>query len=292
MAEPILEISTRAPLPEGVDLASQLQVVSGSFNPAPTNLLIFIHGFNDTRAFAEGAYEEFLDHSGLANYPLVGSPCFFHWPGNRNWGIFSVAAYVVDPDYATKSAALLYGFLVSPQVCGLKPMQITLLTHSLGGRVALELLKLAAADSANPLRPRFNVLCMMAAAVIVSAVQPSGYLAPAVRLPARTAVLYSNSDDVLKLGFPIGETVAGEAFFPTAVGHAGDPSVLWNVRPDMGVYQYGHSSYWPGTQSAAFVSSYLTGTTLPPPPNRSTPVQAIASRTLPPPAVISSRTIG
>jgi pimeloyl-ACP methyl ester carboxylesterase len=292
VADPILEISVRSPLPEGVNVAAQVQIVSGSFNPAPSSLLIFIHGFNDTRAFAECAYKEFLANSDLANHPLIGSPCFFHWPGNRNWGVFSVAAYVVDPGTAEQSAALLYRFLASPQVSGLKPLQITLVTHSLGGRVALELLKLAAADAGNHFRPQVNVLCMMAAAVMVSAVEPAGYLGPAARLPNRTAALYSQYDDVLKFGFPVGETAAREGFFPTAVGHGGDPSMLWNARPDMGLYRYGHSSYWPGAESAAAVATFLNPPSPPPTPLRSTAIRTRPERSLPPPAALVSRTVG
>jgi hypothetical protein len=287
MSASAFEITLRGPAgnPDGVELLSAVQIVSGYFDPPPGKLVLFIHGFNDTREFAESAYQEFLENSGISDGALSGQPCFLHWPSNRNWGILSPACYVVDPPIAVKAGQLLYAFLKQRVMPGPEPLHVTIISHSLGVRVALEALAQAAADG-DPRKPRFDALCTMAAAVCVSAVESGGNLLPAVQSSQKSTVLFSGDDMALDLGFPVGETVAGEGFFPTAVGHAGEPSTLWTNRSDMGVFSYGHSDYWPGKESASSVARFL-GLPTPKPPV----AQTMASRELPPPHSIPSKSL-
>jgi hypothetical protein len=94
----------------------------------------------------------------------------------------------------------------------------------------------------------------------------------------KNPVLYSKGDEVLHWTFPLGETAAGEGFFPTAVGRTGGPPNTWHVPNAMSHAgeAYSHGSYWPGEESATVAAFALGGA-----PAADTPENAIAS--IPPP---------
>jgi hypothetical protein len=68
-------------------------------------------------------------------------------------------------------------------------------------------------------------------------------------------VLYSRNDRVLHWAFSLGETVAGEGFFPTAVGRFGQPPGTWIKRQELGGHD--HGDYWGDPRAAALVARLL-----------------------------------
>jgi pimeloyl-ACP methyl ester carboxylesterase len=273
-------INLRCP-PDGEEVTQNPQAIP----PLSSDQSIFlIHGYNDSLADAREAYASFLNPSydqalirslgpdassdyiralngdTLESISRWGEICLVFWPATV-WGVFSAAAYVPELRLAAASAnalaSVLMGIKQTPQP------QIALISHSMGNRLALQMLSVS-----NPAIP-CRTMCLMAAAVAVEMVTGTAqpYLWPSIAAIERKRVLYSKNDDVLKMGFPIGEAFAGEGTSLTAVGHAGDPLYAWtdtkNMRP------YGHGDYWAatndkdGTTSRDIVLDFLSTTMLP-----------------------------
>jgi hypothetical protein len=125
--------------------------------------------------------------------------------------------------------------------------------HSLGARVTLELLTCLASPAGGSAWMRGA--CLMAAAVPVGMVNAGGALVTGTLLPARTLVLYSRSDAVLHWAFPLGQTLAGEGFFPTAVGRCGDPAQRWTDEAEL--LGDNHGDYWGDPRTAVQVARFL-----------------------------------
>jgi len=248
-------------------------------------LTILIHGYNADECAAWRSYDRFLDESDLESHPLAtGAVCTFYWPGDASLGWFSGASYPLELAAARRSAAQLLAFL-RELAAAAGDLAVALVCHSLGNRVALELLK-AYVEAGAPAGLRFTSACLMAAAVPVRLVEDAQRLGRAAAAVAgrRTLVLYSESDGVLRWAFPSGETaIPGEGWFPTAVGRFGDPDRTWGEREDMA--PYGHGDYWRGRQAAGYVRRLL-GIASPAPARTA----AIAARPLPA-ATLGSRTL-
>jgi hypothetical protein len=270
--------------PEGGPVAPEVAPPAANFPLAGSRIAILIHGYNNTERKALESYGKFLADSQIGGALAVGQVCEFVWPGDKPWGMFSALSYPAEIGPARESAAALYRFLKQLQPPGGWPLEIALVCHSLGNRLMLELLGNYVNDP-NPPGIRFHTGCMMAAAVPVFMVDAGGALRSAAEALDRTVVLYSARDGVLHWAFPLGETVAGEGFLPTAVGRHGDPeSGLWLERDDMGTY--GHSDYWSGTRSAAIVASFL-GVAV----ERQTPESVIPARDTPEGVAVEGRSL-
>ncbi len=138
-------------------------------------------------------------------------------------------------------------------------MEVSLVGHSLGCRVVLELLALW--TGGMPPNIRLGTVALMAA-VVVRHVDQGGQLRAAATLSDDTLVLHSEGDAVLHRAFPLGETAAGESFFPIAVGRFGGPLQTWKQHFPMATAAakaYGHGSYWPGDESSHAVIAVLGG---------------------------------
>lgn len=265
---------------EGGDVAERVSVKQGAL-AHPTRVTLLVHGYNVIQKDALASYGEFLSHSGLDGSLAAGQVCEFVWPGDKRWGVLSAAAYPFEIGKARESAARLYDYLKGVQTANGWPLEVQLVCHSLGNRLLLELLERWLEDG-SPTALRFTACALMAAAVPVPMVAEGGALGPAAGAPGKTLVLYSGSDAVLHWAFPPGETVAGEGFFPQAVGRAGEPDGRWSERAQMA--GYGHGSYWPGAESAKSVLAFLGGA-----PERALPEAAIPEHALPAPGAIESR---
>ena len=100
----------------------------------------------------------------------------------------------------------------------------------------------------------------MAAAVPVSFAEPSGPLFRAATLSATRRTLYSEADTVLHFAFPLGESAAGEGFFPTAIGRFGQPQSDWTAEAEMFIdaqHGYNHGDYWPQPATIAQISAFF-----------------------------------
>jgi pimeloyl-ACP methyl ester carboxylesterase len=256
------------------------------------NLIILVHGFNVSRTDALGSYGQFLDNLKKKFNTQTAPIAEFLWPGDEPNKIISTLSYPNQIKPAIDSGRALAAFLSGLQHSG--PLVVNLVGHSLGCRVILEML----AEWTGGLQPNVfvGVVVLMAAAVVVKQVNAGGALRSAATMTLKNSVLYSEGDPVLHWTFPIGETAAGEGFFPTAVGRTGGPGATWHSPYPMshnGV-AYVHGSYWPGEESATAVAFALggaparitseNGVVASPPPvensiaSRATPVRNLDSR--------------
>ena len=255
-------------------------VTKDTISPFPaltsSELLLLIHGYNDGLMEAREAYASFLNPSfdqelvrslppnawmayinalqgeTLDSFAQSREVCLVFWPGDVFGRTISAAAYGPEIEMARQSAHALANFLIefaatAPGNC---PAQFTLVCHSLGNRLGLEMLK--ALNQSVPCR----AMCLMAAAVAVS--MATGITSPdfsaTIRGIDKSLALYSDCDSVLTYAFPLGEAASGEGSDLEAIGHLGNPSVgLWTERDDM--HPYGHGDYWLANPSAAGVTS-------------------------------------
>ena len=106
--------------------------------------------------------------------------------------------------------------------------ELVLVAHSMGCRVALELVR---ALNERGFKPEIR-LFLVAAAAAVSAVQGAGRLASAARSAVHSSVYYSHVDEVLGPVFQVGQALAGEGGWRVeAIGLRGRPSQgLWSRR--------------------------------------------------------------
>lgn len=129
----------------------------------------------------------------------------------------------------------------------------------------------------------------MAAAVPVSFAEPSGQLYRAATLSATRRTLYSESDTVLHLAFPLGESAAGEAFFPTAIGRYGQPQSDFTAESEMFIdahHGYNHGDYWSQPATIPQISAFFNI------PTASTPAAtSVAAHIMPPPNSLAQNSI-
>ncbi len=247
--------------------------------------MLLVHGYNNDEAEARQSYERFVERLrriGAGATAVLGDLGKFYWPGDADLGPVSFISYPTEIRPARDSAARLapyLGGLTGPEGT---PTEIFFVCHSLGSRLTLELLNAMALQPSSPVR--FAGTCLMAAAVPVEMVEDAGQLLPGATLSGTTVILYSRDDIVLQWAFPLGQTVAGEGFFPTAVGRFGQPWGLWSGRSELSGDN--HGDYWKDPRAAARVARLL---------GVAVPVEigeaSIASRALPDPPLASTRAI-
>lgn len=220
--------------------------------PSLSRVLVLIHGYNNTETAARQSYDAFLEHARGSAVGVFWPVAAFYWPGDKPWGALSRLSYPFEIQSAREAAHELCVFLSALTGPGGTPVELAFVSHSLGGRLLLELL-----NEARMLAPRpiVSTVCMMAAAVPVNRLEPDGPLRPAAEVPRRAVVLHSEHDTVLKWAFRIGQFAAGEGFFSRAVGRFGEPRVgLWAASIETA---HNHGEYWNGADCAAEVSRQL-----------------------------------
>jgi pimeloyl-ACP methyl ester carboxylesterase len=217
-------------------------------------LVLLIHGYNNTIPEAEAAYEQgFIrlqqalarhapDHNIAPDRDFVE----VFWKGD-DWGFASFAYYMESIPNARKTAPALAQVLrtLALQRGGL---EIDIVAHSLGTRLALELVRSIGVDS----------LVQIGKIVFFAAAVPTFMLVdPNERHGLRQAYdravkggllsLYSGNDIVLAATFPLGQSLAPgrEGILPTALGHERweshrVPATLWQLENS----NAGHSDYW------------------------------------------------
>jgi hypothetical protein len=237
--------------PRGGPVADE---VAAPVQPGP-HLTLLIHGYQNTEEAARASYALFLRHSDLARSRTTGDICEVYWPGDTNWPgsgrgtvrnlvttSLSVLSYPLQLAQAKESAARLREYL--ERIAGGGPLEIALVCHSLGNRVALELI---AACQQNG--PDVHVVraCLMACAVPVELVLDAGPLNQAATTIEKSLVLYSGTDATLGWEFDMGQAFGGE-YTSGAVGLTGYPPGLWSRTADMAPYD--HGDYWPQRESA------------------------------------------
>lgn len=236
------------------NMDTSIRLLDGDITGLDTFVLL-IHGFNDTQRYADCAYRQFL---ALFSSQLNGSArpnvVRFFWPGDQPNAIKSDLDYVGARDRALASAQLLAEFLAEHAAALPSGLILDTVAHSMGNRIILETAKQLRAASA-PVRIR--TCCLMAAAVTTSSIEdatggPLSLWGEAASI-SHSAVMSSSGDDVLRLAFPPGESLAHEGLFPEAVGRFGHPpGVIWSSHATFN--RFGHSDYW-FTPDAALVAA-------------------------------------
>jgi hypothetical protein len=227
----------------------------------PARMIVLIHGYNNDRVQAQASYDAVTRMLPDADREAVWE---FFWPGfiERITGAapdapLSLATHRDDRETESNQliSALSYhlqvhksravGRALGQYLDALQPAALIFVAHSLGCRVALEAIRVMV-SGATTRRPALTGACLMAAAVPTYMIKGSssgrpGALRDAAAAVARSFVLHSTNDYVLRTGFRIGQTQAGEGFMPEAVGVNGGPETPWSARGDTGL---GHSGYW------------------------------------------------
>lgn len=242
--------------PVGGRVGGEVREVTPPFAQGRRRVVLLVHGYNDTEDAARRSYGRFakdlarLGASARALLPDLGG---FYWPGDADLGPLSFLSYPFEITPARESGERLAEYVRTLVGPGGTATELYVVGHSLGNRVILEALDRLAAVPA----PAGHVAgaCLMAAAVPVEMVEERGPLLEGATLPGTTLALYSPNDTVLHFAFPLGETAAGEGFFPTAVGRFGQPAGLWTQRQELTGNDHGH--YWGDPRAATRVARLL-----------------------------------
>ena len=181
-----------------------------------SSLLLLIHGYNNTQAEASASYSLFStlqNQLGTVTANLAG----VYWPGS-NWE--GAAYYMQAIGQSLKVAPDLANDLYRAAQAR-KYLKIDIIAHSLGCRLALETIKqLLIIKNTDPSLGGLVIgqVVFMAGAVPTAYLEDINKLRPALSAFNSTLSLYSQDDMVLHWAFPVGESLAGEGFFPVALG--------------------------------------------------------------------------
>ena len=212
-------------------------------------LVILIHGFNNTLREGEEAYEAFrhgqedtlVAHDKVTLEDMLGD-CF--WPGDAKWqGALDYLDFLIYP--ATIPKAKASGEALARYLAGrVDVATIHVVAHSMGCRVALETMKamLLAGNEAQ----KVGKVCLMAASVPCFKVFPNGDLYEALQSAEYVRILYSPDDPVLSITLPAGQSIAAgdEGFFPTALGSYGDAPLSPGKIARTHIVGAQHGDYW------------------------------------------------
>jgi hypothetical protein len=215
------------------------------------HLVLLIHGYNNDQQAAAEAYDGFharqrdLDANG--RYGLGRTFVEVYWPGDAAWGVASFLYYMRSIGHARQTAQALADDL--SERFAASSVRIDIVAHSMGCRLALELLRALAAKQATVDIARIVFMAGAVPTFMLVDAMPPRRLRPGydrvLREGARS--LYSGADRVLAWAFPAGQTLApgDEGFVPVALGHA-----FWvdaTVPLDLGQDENpgaGHGDYW------------------------------------------------
>lgn len=284
------ELSVRLP---DRDSGGPVTDVHGSLPPAGGPVLLLVHGYANSAAAARQSWNEFLGH--VATVKIGGwmpqHPTGVQWPGDEPIVGLNQLAYPEKIGVSRDSARRLDRYLRAFAPPGGPALTLSIVGHSLGCRLVIELLECLSQPPAHNVR--VDRVVLMAAAVPTTTVDRQGAFRPGVAWARGIEVLQSEGDDVLRIAFPIGETAGGDGFFPTAVGRHGEPGSTWLSVLQMGHagVLYGHSDYWPGIESAAAAAAFLRIPVAAGVAPRATAANALAGATIIPARTVTGWTL-
>jgi predicted alpha/beta hydrolase family esterase len=247
------EISVRKLRAGGPVLSKAVENPKGLLRRA-RDLALLIHGFNVDICSAGCSYDHFNRAAGL-KWQSRSIPVY--WPGDAAsrwnapviWSKFvSIASYPWQIPRAKLTAQRIADLIISSRVGAVSPLKLSIVAHSLGCRVTLELLRLLrGAIQLGSISVPLTVL--MAAAVPRYLVLREAKLRPALEIPKRVMIYHSKNDRTLTYAFRLGQvlersrTAGWNSEIRSAIGHAG----MGFDRPQ-NVYQkrvkHNHGGYW------------------------------------------------
>jgi Alpha/beta hydrolase of unknown function (DUF900) len=218
-------------------------------------VILLVHGFNVDLCAAGASYREFT------------APLYLHWKSRTVWvywpgdavarrpllarlsGILSAASYLFQADRAEEAARKLADHIgrASSTFLPKEPIRLTIIAHSLGCRLALELI-----NSLGPLAEggtvKLELLVLMAAAVPLYLVRPRKRFSLFRSGIGTVLIYYSRCDKILQLAFRPGQFSAStdprNRFFDrAALGRQGLGSVI-PANVEQIQVSNGHSEYW------------------------------------------------
>jgi pimeloyl-ACP methyl ester carboxylesterase len=265
------ELSVREQCKGGPVRDPAIEMPAGALRRARRAVLL-IHGFNVDMCAAGRAYETFAD--GLL-FRWRARAVQVYWPGDAApkartalarhvTPAVSAASYPFQPLRAQRAAEVLADHIADAVGGRTSPnlLRLSIVAHSLGCRVALELLnRLRTLVAARQLT--IELVVLMAAAVPLYDVGANGTYNLSRSKAKKTMIYYSGRDYILKLIFPAGQSsyatdptslVAGRDVLGL-VGPAGVP--LANVEKiEVG---HGHGRYWRNRDISLRVMQELDG---------------------------------
>ena len=240
------------------------------------DLLLLIHGYNVTMAAAEDVYDAFA--AGLRESTTLEASSLF-WPGdatrNREVGdkepgrvaiLLSAMSYWRQIHVAVRSARRISDAILeeldrreASRRAGnyaLEPIRLYVVAHSLGCRLALEVLR--GIEARNHFELLVPLVALMAAAVPMYQVAKDGGLERALRR-SEDVLIYSSKRDLALVFFRPGQFVEwslphGKLRARGALGRIGIGG-LENIHPRP--TSKGHSDYWRDPDIAAEIGNSI-----------------------------------
>jgi pimeloyl-ACP methyl ester carboxylesterase len=252
--------------PSGGDFSPTVDCGTTAGPRGHNRVILLIHGYANSVDAARTSYTKFMDNlqSQYNRTKALAADVFrFFWPGDEQFPGISQLSYPFQIENAYKSGRMLADFLNNLPPTSTGVIELFLVTHSLGGRVAMELLRYLHGLKAQ-LNQRIILrgLLMMAAAVQETRLDVGGDLNDVIRMVNNRHILYSPSDTVLHYAFPLGQTATSNIFpgdheglFPQAVGRFGNPRGVWSLC--QGMYKYEHGDYWPRATTSEPVAQFF-----------------------------------
>ena len=198
---------------------------------AAQRLVLLIHGYNTDLGEAKASYRTLLQNlTKDAEAELSRTDLFlgFFWPGDLQNRAASMGSYPWKVSTAIDAGKILGTWLAQLN----EKLQIVIIAHSLGCRVALEAISQLYAltlDERTKFPPIISGVSLMAAAVPVRMCRPVGGQFGKRRKYTSEYVLYSPKDAALGVSF-FGQKMAGEGGWGSAVGFWGQPKKRWDPR--------------------------------------------------------------
>jgi pimeloyl-ACP methyl ester carboxylesterase len=237
--------------------------VAGGFEPRRGQpIVLLVHGYNNDQAEAGDSY--FAMRSNL-DYLLrtcgidktvrqdVQSHIWeLYWPGYMplsHRGPSGLKRKFYEPVMSAPSYSLevikARGWVadrLSSYLNRIGPIEVFFIAHSLGCRVVLEVLERLLPSMISLMRCSGYLL--MAGAVPIDQLMPSGRLRHTAALPPNRFCLHSWHDAVLLGAFPPGQILSGEIpiyGLPVATGLTGWPAAMWSDHVGTSL---SHGGYW------------------------------------------------
>jgi pimeloyl-ACP methyl ester carboxylesterase len=205
--------------------------ITGLQLEAAQRLVLLIHGYNTDLNEAKANYRTLLQNlTKDAETELYRTDLFlgFFWPGDLENRAASMGSYPWKVSTAIDAGKMLGIWLAQLNA----NLQIVIIAHSLGCRVALEAISQLDAvtlDERTRFPPIISGVSLMAAAVPVRMCQPRGGQFGKGHKYTSEYVLFSPRDAALGFSF-FGQKMAGEGGWGPAVGFLGHPKKRWDPR--------------------------------------------------------------